>query len=332
MPAMARGNLPLMPYVALAGVKALTLLVMMSFFTMLEASDCDPVSLDNARDSSLYKEYLQRCADESSVDADTHAIAGYFHRHGYGVPRNLDNARTSFETALRFQDCHPYAVCGLKTLAEASGVSHCSVDCSTLAQEAGGDDSGSDTETARERARIVIADLIRRGELAGRSAQDLDDALRDLLLEEDARLNEARQALCTGHIKRAVVTISVAHQLEREVDRRQRLLEHHRGKLQEGQNARSQAAVQMLQAAQERSSEDKQVFFEKYTSAVFSAAGCDKQILARSFAEFEREISEVSVTELEQMAYGLFKTHVEDARNSRGISSDWFSRLSELLQ
>ena len=254
------------------------------------------------------------------------------HRHGYGVPRNISAARRFFTDALAIDSCEPYAVCGLKTLAARAAPNACEVDCSALAEAVQTDDPVNLEQDAKARAYQLLAQLLKSDPSIRRTATDLETALNDILLQEQQLRNSAYQELCAGHVKRAVVTISVAHQLDREINRRDRLVQHHEEKVKEDGNARSQAALQQLRDAQSRSSQDKRVFFEKYAKAVFAASNCEVDILARSYDDFEKEIAEVTVTALEQSAYKLFKQHVDDALADRGMNSTWFDNLDTLLE
>jgi hypothetical protein len=295
-------------------------------------ADCETIPLQGPRDEPQMEELVQQCKNsESESNATVASLLGYAHRHGYGVPRNISAARRYFTDALSATDCEPYAVCGLKALAARSAPNNCNVDCSALANSVDRDEKDTPERDAKSRAYQLLAELLNSDPSIQRTAEELKTALNNILTQEEQLRNEAYQELCTGHVKRAVVTISVAHQLDREINRRDRLVQHHKEKVEEDGNARSQASLMQLQEAQSRSSHDKRVFFEKYAKAVFSASNCDEEILAGSYDSFEREIAEVAVTALEQSAYRLFQQHVNDARADRGMNSTWFDNLDTLL-
>lgn len=290
------------------------------------------ITLAGARDEPQMVQTVKQCAtQEQSSDADVASLLGYIYRHGYGVPRNINAARRFYTDAIADGVCEPYAVCGLKELASRAAPHGCEVDCIQLAEQGQIEDQDDTAQDAKARAYDLLAELLNSDPTIRRTATDLQNALNDILTQEEQLRNEAYQQLCTGHVKRAVVTISVAHQLGREMKRRERLVKHHTSKVEKDGNAQSQAALLQLSEAQNRSSQDKRVFFEKYAKSVFSASNCDVGILSSSYAVFEREIAEVSVTALEQSAYRLFKEHVEDARADRGMNSTWFNNLDQLL-
>ena len=311
---------------------AVLLILGSMFYSRQSSADCEAIALEGARDEPHMVQSVTECASQDPLsDASVASLLGYIHRHGYGVPRNINAARRFYTDAIADGKCEPYAVCGLKALATRATPHSCVVDCSALEEQSQAVDVDNTVQDAKSRAYDLLAELLNSDPTIRRTAIDLQKALKDILTQEEQLRNEAYQELCTDHVKRAVVTISVAHQLNREMKRRVRLIEHHQSKVEKNGNAQSQAALVQLDDAQIRSSQDKRVFFEKYAKAVFSASNCDVSILTSSYNDFEREITEVRVTALEQSAYRLFKQHVEDARADRGMNSTWFNNLDQLL-
>lgn len=308
-------------------------LVYVLLLPMTLSANCDAIALEGPRDKPDMEQQVEECtAGDLAKDASVASMLGYIHRHGYGVPRNINAARRFYSDALAVDACEPYAVCGMKALAARSAPNNCAIDCSALSENAQQAEPEPVELDAKSRAYQLLTQLLNSDPSISRTASDLEIALNEILSQEEQLRNSAYQQLCTGHVKRAVVTISVAHQLDREIKRRNRLIQHHEDKVKNDGNARSQAALQQLQDAQMRSSQDKRVFFEKYAKAVFAASNCDVDILASSYAAFEREIAEVTVTALEQSAYKLFKQHVMDANADLGMNSTWFDNLDTLLE
>lgn len=285
-----------------------------------------------ARDDVSYLATVEAC-DEHASETDSArpaALLGYLYRNGYGVARDPVEAMRRFESALALEACLPEAVCGLRGLRDRSAAAGCEADCELLAETAAPAEASA-TSSARDRAYSLLAEMLKAQGPTRLVAEELERAIEEILAQEGELRDRAYEELCTGHIKRAVVTVSLAYQLEQEARRRAKLIAHHEQKVEKDNRARSQVALQTLRPAQRNARADKQVFFEKYTAAVFAAGNCDAEMIERSYEAFEREIAEVRVTELEQRAFELFREHVEAARNDRGISSGWFGNLNLLL-
>jgi len=303
--------------------------------TPTRAAECAPPAFDQARTAERYVQTVQACtaAGPDETDADRSALLGYLYRNGYGVPRDADRAAEHFAAALTEDACHAQAVCGLQGLEGGDAAVRCDIDCAALAALNTKAAIADPQTSAEERAYLLLAEMQRGDDGPARlAAGDLATMLDQILSQERQARDEAFGQLCTGYIKRAVVTVSLAYQLERETRRRSRLIAHHEKKVAQSNDARSQAALQELDAAQRRATADKQVFFEKYTGAVFSAGGCEPTLLDDAYRRFERDVAEVQVTDLEQQAFGLFRDHVEAARAGQGISSGWFGNLDDLLR
>jgi len=319
--------------------KTLGLLVCLSLFSFASpvfSADCGQIPDNLASDDPAFGEYLNDCWTEARLagKATGHSIIGYMYRNGLGVHRNLDKARQHFSNSLDLKECEAYAYCGMKTLSDDGSLKQCSVTCNSeqFGQKIPENDVTPNDLTARERAHQILAEIILHDRSLTGEAEELEDMIDTIIDRERSERDAAFIELCTGHVRRGVVAISLAYHHSKVSERRAKLLKYFENKVAKGQNASAQAEVQRLGHLVNNSKVDKQVYFEKYSRAVFAANDCGSEMLTAAFKQFQHDIDNAEVTDLEQRAFKLFDRHVDDANKSKGINSRWFQELDDLLE
>lgn len=301
-------------------------LILLFFAFARTGHACTELSLDLARDSDAFKQVLQDCSGNSEPAAQ--GLTGYFFRHGYGVPRDIEKAAEFFRAGA--ERCDVTAWCGLQRLSGSLNLPACDIDCGYVHPEGDVVQARGTPDVARiqsETAARIIESILQQHPNLRRNASVLQATVEAALEPLQQLHDEQQNVLCDSYVDRAVAAVGLGHQANIAARNRQDSIAYWKKKLQKGPDARAERKLARLVQRERDGKADKQVFFEKYSNSLLSARHCNESALEFAYKNFATAVREARITPIEYEAFNMFQEHLASVKQGTGVRSRWFEDL-----